>query len=177
MKKEDFMRVDMTPILTGKTDKIPFVFDYEDAAELFSEVSFDGPVHIDGVITERSGCMLLTLKASVSYTTECARCLKELHRSLTFDLSKNAAVSGSLEGDDNDDYVIVENSVLDLRDPVEELLFLELPSRDLCSDDCQGLCPKCGKDLNEGKCNCETKEIDPRLEVLKKFLQNNDDNN
>ena len=38
-------------------------------------------------------------------------------------------------------------------------------------------CPKCGKDLNEGKCNCETKEIDPRLEVLKKFLQNNDDNN
>ena len=43
--------------------------------------------------------------------------------------------------------------------------------------DCKGLCPKCGKDLNEGKCNCQTKEIDPRLEVLKKFLQNNDDNN
>ena len=177
MKKEDFMRVDMTPILTGKTDRIPFAFDYEGAGELFPTVSFDAPVHVDGVITERSGCMLLTLKASVSYTTECARCLKELHRSLTFDLSKNAAVSGSLIEEDNDDYVIIENAVLDLTDPVEELLFLELPSRDLCSESCLGLCPKCGKDLNEGSCTCQTKEIDPRLEVLKKFLQNNDDNN
>ena len=167
----------MTPILTGKTDKISFTFDYEGVGELFPEFSFDGPVHVDGMVTERSGCMLLTLKASVSYTTECARCLKELHRSLTFDLTKNAAVSGSLEGDDNDDYVIVENSILDVSDPVEELLFLELPSRDLCSENCLGLCPKCGKDLNEGNCGCQTKEIDPRLEALRKFLPDYDDNN
>ena len=162
----------MTPILTGKTDKIPFVFDYDEAGELFPEISFDGPVHVDGMITERSGCLLLTLKASVSYTTECARCLKELRRSLTFDLSKNAAVSGSLQGDDNDDYVIIENSILDLCDPVEELLFLELPSRDHCSDDCLGLCPKCGKDLHEGDCGCPKKEIDPRLAILQKLLEN-----
>ncbi len=171
------MRVDMNPILTRKTDKIPYAFDYEGAGELFPDVSFEGPIHIDGVITERSGCMLLTLKADVSYRTECARCLKELHRSLTFELSKNAAVSGTLVGEDNDDYVIIENSVLDLVPVTEELLFLELPSRDLCSENCLGLCPKCGKDLNEGKCGCQTKEIDPRLEVLRKFLPDNEDNN
>lgn len=171
------MRVDMTPILTGRTDRLGFAFDYEGAPELFSELSFDKPVHIEGEITERSGCMLLTLKAEVSYFTECARCLKKLHRFLTFDLSKNAAVSGSLEDDDNDDYVIIRDSVLDLSEPVEELLFLELPSRDLCSDNCLGLCPKCGQDLNVGSCTCNTKEIDPRLEVLRKFLTDSDDNN
>lgn len=171
------MRIDMTPILTGRTDKLGFSFDYEGAPELFSELAFDKPVHIEGEITERSGCMLLTLKADVSYNTECARCLKQLHRDLTFDLSKNAAVSGSLQDDDNDDYVIISDSVLDLTEPIEELLFLELPSRDLCSDNCKGLCPKCGQDLNVGNCGCQVKEIDPRLEVLKKFLTDTSDNN
>ena len=171
------MRVDMTPILTGKQNEISFVFDWEGANGLFPDISLEGPVHIEGEITERSGCMLLTLAASVSYETECARCLKELHRSLTFTLSKNAAVSGTLEDDENDDYVIISDSVLSLEEPVEELLFLEMPSRDLCSDDCLGLCSKCGKDLNEGSCTCQTKEIDPRLEVLRKFLSDTDDNN
>ena len=51
-----------------------------------------------------------------------------------------------------------------------ELLFLGLPTRDLCREGCRGLCPKCGKNLNEGDCGCDRKEIDPRLAVLKKFL-------
>ena len=85
------MRVDMTPILTGKSDRISFAFDWEGMAELFPQISFEKPVHVEGEVTERSGCMLLTLRAEVSYVTECARCLKELHRSLSLTLSKNAA--------------------------------------------------------------------------------------
>ena len=168
------MRVDMTPILTGRTDAIAFTFDWEGADELFPAFSFEKPVHVEGEVTERSGCMLLTLRAEVSYVTECARCLKELHRSLSLTLSKNAAVSGTLEDQDDDDYVIIEDSALSLEEPVGELLFLELPSRDLCVESCLGLCPKCGKNRNEGDCGCTTKEIDPRLAVLKKFLDNNE---
>jgi uncharacterized protein len=44
-----------------------------------------------------------------------------------------------------------------------------LPTKRLCSEDCKGLCPYCGKDLNEGRCDCEVDEIDPRFEVLKKL--------
>ena len=40
----------------------------------------------------------------------------------------------------------------------------------LCREDCKGLCPHCGKDLNEGPCGCEPRQIDPRLEALKKLL-------
>ncbi|MBQ4064556.1 MAG: DUF177 domain-containing protein [Clostridia bacterium] len=164
------MRVDMTPILTGRTDKIGFAFDWEGAGDLFPEFCFEKPVHVEGEITERSGCLLLTLGAEVFYKTECARCLKELHRTLTLSLSKNAAVKGTLQDVDDDDYVIIEDSAMELDEPVGELLFLELPSRDLCSEDCRGFCPKCGKDRNEGDCGCDTKEIDPRLAVLKQFL-------
>ncbi len=164
------MRVDMTPILTGRTDTIGFAFDWEGAGDLFPEFSFEKPVRVAGEVTERSGCLLLTLRAEVFYKTECARCLKELHRALTLSLSKNAAVKGTLQDVDDDDYVIIEDSAMELDEPVGELLFLELPSRDLCSEDCRGFCPKCGKNLNEGQCRCDTKEIDPRLAVLKKFL-------
>ena len=164
------MHVDMTPILTGRTDTVGFAFDWEGAVDLFPELCFEKPVHIEGEVTEHSGCLLLTLQAEVFYQTECARCLKELHRFLTLSLSKNAAVKGTLQDVDDDDYVIVENSVMVLDEPVGELLFLELPSRDLCSEDCLGFCPTCGKNRNEGDCGCDTKELDPRLAVLKQFL-------
>lgn len=171
------MRIDMTPMLSSRTDRLDFSFEYEADNGMFPGITFDRSVSVVGNVTEIASCMLLTLKASVSYDTECARCLKKLHRTHTFDLSKNVAVSGSLQDEDNDDYVIVEDRALLLDDIVEELLFLELPSRDLCSEDCLGLCPKCGKDLNEGKCSCVTKEIDPRLAALSKFLTDNEDNN
>ncbi len=166
------MRVDMIPILTGRTDEIDFAFDWEDAGQQFPDVTFEGPVHIEGRITERSGCLSLTLSAEVSYKTECARCLKALHRSLSLTLIKYAAVKGTLQDGEDDDYVIISDSVLELDEPVSELLFLELPSKDLCSEDCRGFCPKCGCDLNEGSCDCDGREIDPRLAVLKKFLTN-----
>ncbi len=164
------MRVDMTPILTGRTDTIPFAFDWEGAGDLFPDFSFEKPIHVEGTVTERSGCLLLTLSAEVFYQGECARCLCELHRHLSLNLTKNAAVKGTLQDGDDDDYVVIEDSAMELDEPVGELLFLELPSRDLCSEDCRGFCPKCGKNLNEGNCGCDTKEIDPRLAVLKKFL-------
>ena len=43
---------------------------------------------------------------------------------------------------------------------------LELPTKVLCKEDCKGLCPKCGKDLNLGSCDCKTKDIDPRWQAL-----------
>ena len=171
------MRIDMTPMLSSRTDRIDFSFEYEVENELFPGIVFDKPVSVGGCVTEKAGCMLLTLKANVSYSTECARCLKKLHRELTFDLSKNVAVSGSLQDEDNDDYVIVEDRALLLDDIVDELLFLELPSRDLCTEECLGICPKCGRDLNEGGCSCVTKEIDPRLAALSRFLTDSEDNN
>ena len=164
------MHVDMTPILTGRTDTIAFTFDWEGADELFPGFTFEKPVHVAGEVTERSGCLLLTLQAEVFYQTECARCLRELHRTLSLTLSKYAAVKGTLQDGEDDDYVIISDSMMELDEPVGELLFLELPSKDLCSEDCRGICPRCGKDLNAGDCSCSGQEIDPRLAVLQKFL-------
>ena len=74
-----------------------------------------------------------------------------------------------------DEYVIVENGRLDIDEQLSEALLLDFPRKILCSDDCPGLCPKCGKQLKHGKCGCNTKEIDPRLAVLAKLLEESGD--
>lgn len=59
-----------------------------------------------------------------------------------------------------------EGDAVDLDELVREQILLALPSRNLCSEDCKGLCQKCGADLNAGECSCERKEIDPRWSAL-----------
>ncbi len=163
------MHVDMTSILVGRSDKISFSFEWNGAFDLFPNLKFDKPIHIFGEVVNHSGYMQLYLKAEVSYISECARCLEKLHRKLLLGLEKNVVLKNDA-AEENGDAVVISDSAVDLEEPSEELLFLELPSRDICKEDCLGLCIKCGKNLNYGKCNCSLKEIDPRLAVLRKFL-------
>jgi uncharacterized protein len=59
-----------------------------------------------------------------------------------------------------------EGDAVDLDEVVREQLLLALPSRHLCREDCQGLCQKCGANLNDGHCSCEQGEVDPRWAAL-----------
>ena len=65
-----------------------------------------------------------------------------------------------------------ENGELNVDEEVAETFVLAFPKKLLCSEDCEGLCPKCGKRKKDGDCGCVMKEIDPRLAVLKKLLDN-----
>ena len=59
-----------------------------------------------------------------------------------------------------------DGEAIDLDELVREQVLLALPSRHLCKEDCKGLCPKCGTDLNAGDCSCEQGEVDPRWSAL-----------
>jgi uncharacterized protein len=64
----------------------------------------------------------------------------------------------------------LEGDILDTTDLILEQLTLDLTMQPLCKDDCKGLCPRCGADLNPGPCGCKKEErIDPRFETLKGF--------
>ena len=60
---------------------------------------------------------------------------------------------------------------LDVDGLIYSEVVVNLPMKHLCKDDCEGICPKCGKDLNEGDCGCPAKEIDPRLQALADLLK------
>lgn len=166
--------IDMYPLLSGKSDSIEISFEIlPDPAPEFG-ITFYEPFTVSGDVTNRSGYIRLRLCADVPYETECARCLKPIRKIQSVMFDKTVAVRGTLEDEDADpvidDYVFIEDGVLDAESPFYEQLMLVLPAKALCKEDCAGLCPHCGHDLNDGDCGCKKHEIDPRLACLAKLL-------
>jgi uncharacterized protein len=73
--------------------------------------------------------------------------------------------------DDDLTTAFYRGQVLDLVDMVREQFYLAMPMRPLCRHDCRGLCPKCGTNLNVETCQCTTEWQDPRLAVLRTFIE------
>jgi uncharacterized protein len=101
---------------------------------------------------------------------ECSRCLNETSAHVDDETHLIFAERGDDEIDDPDVYQLDSNEQeLDLRPAIREEWLLAAPSFALCREDCQGLCARCGKDLNTGPCNCDDKSADPRWDALKKL--------
>ena len=173
-------KIDMFPMLSGKCDRIEisFMLQPEPVAEL--EIVFYEPFEVRGEDTNKSGYISLQLSAEVPFETVCARCLKTVHGFQPVSLNKTVAVKGTLENENADevvdDYLLIEDGMLDVSSPVVEQLMLSLPVKSLCKEDCAGLCPRCGKDKNDGACGCPEHEPDPRLACLAELLEDSEDN-
>ena len=172
------MVLDLTSLVSGKVNSLDFEYDLDTDSEESplippDDVSFAPPVHVKGTVVNTAGYITLSFTAELKYSTHCARCLKDISGKFILTFNRTVANSGTLQDEDNDTYVIMKNGKLDIdRELVEELL-LEFPSKLLCEEECAGLCPKCGKNLNFGPCDCpKKKEIDPRLAILQKLLEN-----
>jgi len=110
----------------------------------------------------------LTGQLHSSMVVECARCLEPVAIPFSVQLDElfyfppSAAPSG--------EYSVGEDGFLDLAPLVRQLSILEIPMQPTCKADCQGLCIECGQNLNEGNCDCQSDEIDPRLAALGQLL-------
>ena len=166
------MLIDVSPLLRGEVSKIDI--DYKLKAESIADIEFPEEAHVRGELTDNAGYMRLCLSADLPYKSECARCLAPVSGVFSLDFERTVAPEGMLteeQLEDNvDEYIVIEDGKIELDDAVKEELMLDFPRKLLCSDDCLGLCPKCGKPKKDGDCGCVTKEIDPRLAVLKKLL-------
>ena len=81
-----------------------------------------------------------------------------------------ALVHGRQDAVEQDDIIALDSDKVDIDSIVVPELILDMDMAVLCGEDCKGLCPTCGKNLNEGDCGCRQKAVDPRLEALKNFL-------
>ena len=172
------VKLDLRPLLAG--EKL-LSFDYEllldtadeDPLSSLSDASFPSPMKVRGDITNTAGYMRMRVTLSVDYETVCARCLTPIRGSFTHSLEKTVAPQNVLEDlpeEKLDEYVIIDDGFLNMDEQLKEEIELEFPSRFLCREGCKGLCQKCGKNLNDGECDCPKKEIDPRLAPLQKIL-------
>ena len=166
------MTIHIGPMLRGEVQKIDI--DYMLAIDPIPGLVFPNAAHVKGSLVDNAGYMRLSLSADLAYEAECARCLAPIAGTFSLDFERTVVTKGTLSEeqleDNVDEYAVLDGPELCVDEEIRESLILEFPSKLLCSEDCAGLCPKCGKRLSEGDCGCPTKEIDPRLAVLKKLL-------
>jgi uncharacterized protein len=98
--------------------------------------------------------------------TECARCLTLTAIPVTLDLEELFSYPPSPDVS----YSVEETGILDLAPLLREEAILVVPMGVLCRPGCAGLCPECGQNRNEGDCDCEQDNIDPRLAMLRAHL-------
>lgn len=145
---------------------------------VYDDLSADGenltvsPVRIHGRVTNTGGLVELTYTADFKYSKPCDRCLTETEKTMNREFVHTLVLSA--ENEESDDIIVTANAAgytLDLFSLVRDDILLELPIKHLCSETCLGLCPQCGQNLNEGKCNCKKEAVDPRMAVLDELLQ------
>ncbi len=162
------MQIQLEQIFNIEGSKKEFDHSFVPQYALADDISLDTPgVAVSGKIENNTGIVSLSATVSFSATAVCSRCAEEFKKSFEFEIEH--LLARELVNEENDDYIIVENAVLDLDELVCEDIILSLPSRYLCREDCKGLCSNCGKNLNNGICDCK-KEVDPRLAALLTLL-------
>ena len=112
-------------------------------------------------------------KITAQVESRCSRCLEPVCEPITAEID---ALLTRQEDPDDPDLYLFEGSKADLTDAVRDALLLELPYRFLCSEDCKGLCPSCGKNLNLGPCTCQEDATAANpFSALKAIVQNNEE--
>ena len=145
-----------------------------DECFVYDELSADGeqlivsPVAVKGQVRNTGGLVELIYTAEFTYSKPCDRCLAVAEKTVKQDFVHTLALSA--ENEDTDDIIIVAGYTLDLLGLVRDDILLEMPIKHLCSEECLGLCPVCGQNLNEGSCTCKKDAVDPRMAVLDELL-------
>ena len=152
--------------------------------ELGSDVSQPAPLHSNGramLVEEHDEHRrkLDDIRVVGSLKTEleilCARCLEPVHYPIQreFDLLYRPAGSDIVEdkevelADEDAAISYYEGDGVELAELLREQVLLEVPLKTLCKQECKGLCPHCGQNLNTGPCECAQETADPRWEALK----------
>lgn len=129
------------------------------------------PGDLTGVahIARTSQGLLVQVKMQATLLTECVRCLTNIQHPLNIDFTELYFFSRDSVTDS--DLLLPEDAHIDLSPLVREYMLLDIPISPLCNPDCKGLCPICGQNLDDSKCNHEIDTIDSRLAILQTLIE------
>lgn len=174
------MRYNVSQLLKSHTGAIRNYDLHEDISDLDPEIKpltdLNGAVEL---IRTTDG-ILVRADLYTSVELECSRCLTEFSTPIRFTIEEEFhptidIITGARlpQPDDVDVATLIDaHHILDLSEIVRQGLTLALPMVPICRNNCQGLCPNCGINWNEGDCDCQEEQLDPRFAALKKLLEN-----
>ena len=137
-------------------------------------VSLREPVTINGTVRRAGPDVFVDGHIETRVQVECDRCLKPIELPVSADFAleyitgaEYEASSAAALSEDEMAVSVFDGESIDVDEIVKEQILLAVPARTLCREDCKGICPECGIDLNTGQCNCAADEVDPRWAALK----------
>ena len=128
------------------------------------------PVKAEGTVRNTAGVLMMKGEISTTIHATCDRCARDFDRDISYPI--DVVLVTELSNEENEDEWVfpLEGDSADLDDIVRTVFVLNLDSKLLCKEDCKGICHRCGKNLNDGPCNCQ-KELDPRFAALQQLLE------
>jgi uncharacterized protein len=145
---------------------------------VFRDFRVEGTLQRNGLVFRLRGTLTGVLE------TECDRCLTRFDRPVETDLEVRAVLgegevpaeaAGSGEEGEVAPIYLTAQTALDLSDAIREAVLLEIPIKNLCAEDCRGLCLQCGANLNLESCNCRKTPQDQRWSALRELSFPSDD--
>lgn len=137
--------------------------------------AFEDPVKVELTIAKSQDQLICRGQVRTRVRLECSRCLAEYPHGLSSTLDFVIDLSGNPDGTKSEEegYFFADQSsaFFEIDDLVREAVILSVPFKPLCSENCKGLCPVCGTDLNRSACSCAKKDVDPRWDQLRGFLK------
>lgn len=169
------MIIDLSEIIRDVDVKIRLDhdIDFEPVEFLGESFTFEKPLHIKGSICNNSKSLELKAKVFGTMGANCARCREPLTVEVRFDIDE--VIMQNADGLDDEDVIVIEGESIDIKEIVLYNFLMNVSGKYLCSDDCKGLCPKCGVNLNLESCTCDDDEIDPRWAKLAEIMKNSSD--
>ncbi len=113
---------------------------------------------------------LATGSIETTLTIPCNRCMDDVIKKVNSDFTKEFKTNPHEDEEELQEYL--EGVVLDLEKLVLDEVYMNVPMKVLCSEDCLGICKSCGRNLNHTTCDCEDDNVDPRLAGLKDLFNN-----
>jgi uncharacterized protein len=135
-----------------------------------TELRFSAPLSVSGqVVWIRGGEVLARLQIRGTLDLECRRCLESVEVEVAEPLELLYAPQDEATEEPEADIrpLPLEEGELDLKEAIREEVILSQSHLVLCRPDCKGLCPSCGTNLNENRCECSPVEEDPRWDTLR----------
>ncbi len=127
------------------------------------------------IVNEENKKLRLGLETTVVVTAPCDRCLTDVDIAFDISIDKTIDIKDGRLVSEDDDISFIENDELLVDNLLFDEILVDWPSKVLCKEDCKGICPKCGTNLNISPCDCDLREIDPRMarfqDVFKEFKE------
>ncbi|MCR4692657.1 MAG: DUF177 domain-containing protein [Firmicutes bacterium] len=167
------MLIDLTEVIKNENGKLDICEDFHmpEISFMGEEFEFSKPFKAVGCITNNSKALELAIEVSGKAKVHCARCAAPLEVTIQFPVKETLMREDETNPED-DEIILYKGKEIELDDIIVSNFLVNVPVKYLCREDCKGLCPHCGTNLNEHTCDCDKDVLDPRWEKLAEIMKN-----